>query len=570
MAKLVHPDQEFFDKLNNDTFNEATIQTNQEIIINSDIVNFEFRTIRNVNFIEHVSISNVEINSGIEFINCEFRKGIDFDNVKSTNFKSTKNPNNFSVLFTSCQASHIVFTAGCVFDREIKIKNHSKIGDLNLYNTQINNASGLIIKETHIEGSIYVSNSKFDISISKSIISKQFRIETLTGNISLISSIFHNWVNFWNITSFSKILLNKNKFEDTFEIEGSSLNGFFIHGDTFDRKGTFENRDLQGKGKEASISEIYITEANFVEGFDFNGLGKPIEKITLPITPNFKGVLKFEGWVADNVTISGVNQDLKLLFKRNLFQFLIFNSFSNYGDLSFDKCKAFGDSTFNLINCDLGSAKLNEFDLESFVKIRVDNATIDNIKPASIKWFKKEALEIGIEEQTKKEEYQRKREFYRQIKQALKSNGNQIDSLIFQARELSAYNQELEVSERTSIGDKAIMWISKTNDYGLNWIKPVLIVFGITFLVYLSLLPYLSDKISYSPAVYFIDLKNTWNAFTSNFNVFWQLFNPIRKIKDTFTRTDSSWIYCLDLLHRIFLGIMIFQIIKAFRKFVSN
>lgn len=569
MAKLIRPDEEFYEKLKNDSFNLATIQTDNEVLIDSSIVDWKFRIIQNVIFTKLVTILNVEINSGIVFKDCEFRQGINFDNVKSTNYDSIINPNNFSVLFTSCRASHIFFSAGCVFDREIKINNYSKIGDLKLYNTQIINGA-LAIKDSHVEESIDISNSKLEISISKSKITKQFRIETLIGNISLISSTFHGWVNFWNITSFSRIVLNKNKFEDTFNIEASSLKGFFIHGDTFERKGTFENRDLQGKGKQANISEIYVTEAHFMEGFDFNGLGKSIDKITLPITPKFQGVLKFEGWVVDNVTISGVNQDLKLLFKRNLFRFFVFNDFANYGDLSFDKCKAYGDSTFNMINCDLGGARLNEFDFDSFVKIRVDNATIDNIKPTSINWFKKEALEIGIDEQTKKEEYQRKREFYRQIKQALKNNGNQIDSLLFQAREMSAYNQELKESKETTIGDKAIIIISNTNDFGLNWLKPLAIVLILTMITYLTILPAISDKIRYGISFDSEDLKNTWHAFYSNFKVFWQLFNPVRRLDDTYGKIINSWIILIDLLHKIFLGIMIFQIIKAFRKYVSN
>ena len=84
------------------------------------------------------------------------------------------------------------------------------------------------------------------------------------------------------------------------------------------------------------------------------------------------------------------------------------------------------------------------------------------------------------------------------------------------------------------------------------------------------ILPIVSDDIEYTFARNLTDLKNTWNAFNSNGKILWQLFNPIRKMDDIYGKNANGWIYLVDLLHRIFLGVMIFQIIKAFRKFVSN
>ena len=72
------------------------------------------------------------------------------------------------------------------------------------------------------------------------------------------------------------------------------------------------------------------------------------------------------------------------------------NDFTNYSDISFDKCNGYGDCTLNLSNCDLGSTKFNEFDFNSFLEIRIDNISIDKINPTSSNWFKDEVIKICL------------------------------------------------------------------------------------------------------------------------------------------------------------------------------
>lgn len=559
---------EFYLFLKNDTLRNNYIVT-FEVRIDNALISWHYRKFQNIIFHERVIIVDAELNSGMSFENCEFRKGIIFHNSKSTNYNSTYNSNNSSILFSNCNGSSLIFENECLFDRSITIKDNCKFEKIALNSTKILNL-GLSIKDSSVDY-VDIFNSELNVNLSNSIFFKRLRFETLLGSISFISNQFKGWLKFWNIECRSSFTLNNNKLEDTFDIEGSRINGLFIHGDTFDKKATLENRDVTGNNSEAFLNEIYITEANFTEGFYCNGLGKSIKKITLPLTPTFQGLLKFEGWKADTILISGINQNLKLLFKRMFFRFFMINDFTNYSDISFDKCKGYGDCTLNLSDSDLGATKFNEFAFDSFKAIRIDNATLDRIKPTSNTWFNDEVLQIGNGTQTKQEEFKSKREIYRQIKQALKSNGNQIDSLIFQSKELAAFRGELKNSKKYNWTDRIVMSVSQSNDYGLNWGKPVLIVLGITLLLYLILLPYLSDKIAYSISFKIEDCENTWNAFSSNLNVFWQLFNPIRQIKVTYGKNvTSGWIYFIDLFHRIFLGIMIFQIVKAFRKFVSS
>lgn len=570
MTRTIITKEEFYESLKGDNLRN-NISLNFEIYIDSTLVNWHFREIKNVVFEEIVIVKNVEINSGLSFVNCEFKKGIVFSNVQSTNYNSTYNSENRSISFSNCLALEILFSNGCFFSRNVTIENNCKITiRIDVKDSKIVNG-GLNVKNSSTDY-LLIFNSDFEINLFSSTFFKALRIESLIGNMSLISNEFKDWVKLWNVECTNNLTLNNNRFEKTFNIEACRIDGLFIHGDTFDKKIILENRDTSGAGKKAFLKELYITEAKFVEGFHCNGLGESIEKITLPLTPSFQGLLKFEGWKAKNVYISGVNQNLKLLFKRMFFGFFVINDFTNYSDISLDKCKALDKNcTFNLSDCDLGSTKFNEFAFDSFGAIRIDNATLDKIKLTTNTWFEDNVLQVGNGTQTKQEEFKSKREIYRQIKQALKSNGNQIDSLIFQAKELSAFRDEQKNSGNYNWADRVIMSVSQANDFGLNWSKPAKIVFWVTLLLYIALVPYLSDKISYEIALCPEDFKRAWQAFLSESGVFWQLFNPVRQMKATYgDDVSSGWIYFFDLIHRIFLGIMIFQIVKAFRKFVSS
>lgn len=562
MAIIINPEEEFYESLKNNTLiNDSNI--NFQVHIDNNRISWQYRCLTNIIFQEIVIIVNAEINSGFSFENCEFKKGIVFHNVKSTNYRIEENSSNSSISFKNCKSSLIAFEEDCYFDRSVNILDDCIVEKISTSKMKINNGGFRIAKS--IISYLDVQNSEFSLNLSKSIFNYPVRIGSLSGDIALIRNEFNDWITFWNVDCNFSLSSNKNIYKDKFTIESSRIKKLTIYSDHFHKKGILEN------SLNAHIMEIYVSETNFSEGFVFSGLGKQLDNLEIITSPELKGVLKFEGWAVDKLYITGVNQNLKLLFKSIIFKFFVINDFTNYSDMSFDKCKGDKGTTFNLSDSDLGATKFNEFAFDSFGAIKIDNATLDKIKLTANTWFNDEVLQIGNGTQTKQEEFKSKREIYRQIKQALKSNGNQIDSLIFQAKELAAFRGELKNSQKYKLADRVIMLVSRSNDYGLNWGKPVLIVLLVTLLLYLILLPYLSDKIAYSISFKIEDCENTWNAFSSNLSVFWQLFNPIRQIKVTYgENVISGWIYFIDLFHRIFLGIMIFQIVKAFRKHVSS
>lgn len=551
---------------------------NEKVLIDTTFVNWKFREIRNVEFAELVQVSEVEISSGLAFINCKFHKGIVIKNLDSRKFDTSINPYGSNILFSNCTSLYITFTGLCKLDRGILIEKKCKIGLVKFYETVIKN-SGFQIKDSHVERNLDISRVKSEIKVYGSTIGGVLRVENLEGDVSLLKSIFKGWVKLWACTCKNSIVLNYNTFEDTFNIQGCEINTFSTIGDKFQKVVTIENRDTSGNGLKAFLNSFYISEAEITETFMLDGLGMPIHQIRLPITPKFSGVLRIVNWKIEELNVSGVNENLKLLISQCGIQRLIAIDFTNNASVSFDRCYGVReifedsiekDSTFITAHSDFGSARFNEFDFDSFEIIRADNVSFNAILASNVKWFKDENLIIGDGENIDENSYRRRREIYRQIKQSLRKIGNNIDALSFQAREMIAYRNEKKISKKYGLGDRLIMLTNMSNSYGLSWLKPLILMVIITLCYYFLIIPLLSSQLSYSPSLQEDNLKLTWSEIWDKKEVFFQLFNPARRFIAVYGETGSDWLFLWDALHRLVLGILIYQIIRAFRKYYTK
>ncbi|TGV03395.1 hypothetical protein [Flavivirga rizhaonensis] len=567
MASIISGEENFYKALKNGHIHGDGDEIDFEVTISSSIVNWNYRIIENLIFNKPVSINQVDIKHGLIFKHCEFKLGLVFNEVTSSDDQHTNNPYNCSVLISKCKGQHIFLGYKNKLQRSFIIDSNSEFDRVSVNTAVIER--GFKIKDSTINNILDITRGDFELELRNTTIDGNLRVETLKGDISILRCKIKEWSKFWNVECPTSFTFNDNVFNGTFNIEASRIKGLFIHRDVFNKKFELENRDLHGANK-ANCDQIFITEAKFIEGADFNGLCLPIEKITLRLSPSFEGIVNFDNWKVDDLQVSGINQNLKLLFKRMVFRFVLFNNFTNYSDLSFDKCSATSNSPLNLSNSDFGSARFNEFDLASFDVIRIDNISLDRIKASNVKWFDNNKLEIvsNVSEQDKQRGI---REISRQLKHALSSSGNQIDSLLFKAREMEAYRNELKSSGKDyKPSDKIIMTVSQTNNFGLSWWKPTWIIFLITIGFYLVMLPIFSTKINYTLASSWQDVSSTLSEWFNNLDVFWQLFNPVRKFSSTYGEIDSGWLQFLDLFHRIILGVFIYQIIRGFRKLTNK
>lgn len=577
MAGTILTREQFFQRLGEDAFDGSEYGVNFAVAINEVVIDWEFRVIQNVTF-EHVVRVSGDIRSGFLFNNCNFKKGIVFRGATTLNFNTAHNDLNASLVFANCKADHITFADNCQFQRGVVIKSGSVIekkvgfydsvlrGTFKIDNSEINNL--LDFRNCNITSLTIQNKSKI----------KSLRLESFRGDIALIKSTFTDNVKFRDIETPNSLSLNYNNFEDTFDIKASRISAFYSHGDTFKRRAKLENRDDSGQNIEAYLNKLYLTDVNLIEGFEFDGMSNELQELKLPLTTSFSGVLRLMGWKIKSTNISGINQNLKLIFANVLFGQLTFNDFSNFADITFDRSGAnpdFDEESFIIAaNTDFGNSKFNEFNFNSFNFINLSNTSFNNIVATNVIWFEESQIRINSSTINSSQSFRRIREVYRQIKQSLISQGNQIDSLEFKAKEMRAYRNELVASAKEGgkykLSDKAIMTVNQTNNYGLSWWKPVWIICLLTLVFYIIELPLFSKEINYTLAKSWEDVGVTFCVFWNNFNVFWQMFNPARKFSSIYGENIIAFLYFLDFLHRLILGIFIFQIIKAFRRFASK
>ena len=275
MTTVAITSENFFKYLEQDRFSDIQISTDFEVTIDSNVITWHHKVIKNVIFKKKVVIRDCEINSGIKFTNCKFEKGVVFHNVKSTNYNSTYNPSNESVCFENSVATLIAFEKKCFLDRSLTFKEECKIEKLEITDFENRNA-GIIIKNSNINY-LTISHSKTEINLAYSVFQKSTRFESILGDVSFVKNEFIEDIMIWNLECPHRFTLNYNQFKDNFEIEGSRINTLTFIGDKFEKKSKFENRNLSGNNLETYLNKLYISEAEFIEGFEFNGLGKDIE-----------------------------------------------------------------------------------------------------------------------------------------------------------------------------------------------------------------------------------------------------------------------------------------------------
>lgn len=561
-------EKDFWKRLN---YPNLKVKDSQRLVVVETVhldkasVNFDYKIISDVEFKEEVIIEDLELKFGLGFTNCTFHKSIIFRRFKVKEY-SQDNYGNNSLFFNNCNGKALIVSGNVQLHRALLIENECYFENVTIANNVIIGNGGLNIKNSNITVLIELKGLRSEgFRISNSIINGDLRIESSITDISFINSNFKKSIKLWNTTLPFSFISNYCKYENTVKFDACEIKGIAIHNDTFYREFSINLHDPHST-KTGSIEDLYFKEMNFIEGFLLDGANQKIKTVTLPLTSSAKGYIKLENLNIDETKLFGINENIKIIFKNIEFNHLNMIDFTNLNEINFNRCRGSNESTLNLVDSDLGEMKLNSFSFKSFSVIQVDNISIYKIAISNVQWFDESQIKItgdlssiGVEKS--------KREIYRQFKQALKSNGNILDSIAFRAKELKSYRNELKLSDNYPLSERMVMLVNQSNDYGLNWWKPVWIIILITLGFYILFLPIFSE-LDYCFCTTKLCLSNTWTSFWMNFDVFFQLFNPARKFASVYGAVSSDIMYLYDLLHRIVLGVFIFQIIRAFRKYV--
>ena len=138
------------------------------------------------------------------------------------------------------------------------------------------------------------------------------------------------------------------------------------------------------------------------------------------------------------------------------------------------------------------------------------------------------------------------------------------EELKFYSLEMNSYHSQLK-QEKKHFDEKFILWTNKvSNNHGFSLSR------AFSLIVCLTILFYYSEKIllGYTHLDHQFILKDIANLFL--------LINPLHSLNDIFPNIMKNTYPCIDLvklldvIHRILMSYLLFQFLKAFRKFVEK
>lgn len=204
---------------------------------------------------------------------------------------------------------------------------------------------------------------------------------------------------------------------------------------------------------------------------------------------------------------------------------------------------------FQIDNTSIGKTDFQSINLSSFKEVKMFDNIFTEVDYTNVQWERE--IEVGQFGTSEKTEIAKKRDTYRTLKNVMIRNNDQQEALVF-------YTQEMKEHRKITLKNNGLLSIDRitlafnywTNEFGLNWRRPVwvLIIFSIVF--YGLLLYSFSDGYN----------SEYWQNF-------FEFLNPTHKTEFIAGECWGFWSYAIDFSFRIFEGLFIYQTIQAFRKY---
>jgi hypothetical protein len=278
----------------------------------------------------------------------------------------------------------------------------------------------------------------------------------------------------------------------------------------------------------------------------------------------------------EKIFLSGTNKDKEFNFSKIKCNDVSINNFKNEGSLNFYgiEPKEKANSYFQIVNSTLDNAQFYRASFSDYNELIIIDSFITDTLFLGCKWSRNVRAisgpdSLSFEKSIKNgrkithNETTAIREAYRQLKISMSNHSDKIQENKFYAEELVFYNKSLNWGNplEDKFWDKIVLhWSSLFSNYGQSFIKPLFwLVFGhfllFTFALFLG---------GFEPL--YISYNNAnWSAFEEAFEKYFIYINPLRKLEMSF----SGYLIVLDLLMRIWASYMIYNIIRASRRFIS-
>lgn len=304
--------------------------------------------------------------------------------------------------------------------------------------------------------------------------------------------------------------------------------------------------------------------------------GDNIKKLTIFTTANEVGDIFINEQSFEKIYIHGTNKNREFNFSKIKCNDISISNFKNEGYLNFYgiQPKQKGNTYFQIVNSNLEKAQFYRALFSDYKELIIIDSFITHTLFIGCKWSKNiraifgpgySAFDKSLKSGRKitPEETIAIREAYRQLKISMSNHSDKIQESKFYSEELVFYNKTLNWGKpwQDKFWDKAVLYWSKLfSDYGQSFIRPIFwLLFGhlIMFIFAILLNGFDSLYLSWSNA--------SKSAFEEAFEKYFIYINPLRKFEVSF----SGYLIVLDLLMRIWSSYMIYNIIRASRRFIS-
>lgn len=538
-------------------------------------------TFENCEFSKGVEIKDIGLELGIIFTECTFNGNLIIQKVEINDhfFDPRIDYRNISLLVEKCKILKSLAINTVIILRDFTII-ESTIYELII--------SGLVSKE----GGFNIKNStvEYYVTLEQCVLANSIRFITVTCKDSL--RFTNN-----NASSYS---FNDNTFDsDSWIWYGKLKEGIYIQNGIYKKAFIVESVDAKeylsisdakfkssvsiayeckngGRLYRYGCPKIYLRDSEFDYGLFINGKrfsedNYPIEKIDIHLSQLMKGEINIDGCDIADLTIKGANYNCNLVLNNNRYTSITFNRLTNLSNIHLLNSSANleeGKNTeFKSINSYMGRTHFTNFSFDGFRIIKIEDSNFSEIMTVNVRWF--DPLMI-LNKSQEDYEYTRNLDLFRQLKYAMLKQGDRVQALFFKKYEMYALRKELNKS-KGRFGEKTMMWLNKSNDYGQDWIRPIWLGVIVTVALYLLLIIAAAPELSSSFSFRIEDLITTCSVIPKYSYVIVKLLNPthIYSLLIPSIR-DNLFGNLIDVLQRITISYFIFQTISAFRKYIKE
>lgn len=392
------------------------------------------------------------------------------------------------------------------------------------------------------------------------------------------------------------------KSDNFFFIEGLTCNksltfeGCTISDTIYFNSGTFKEEVLI---KSVHVKKVQLSHCTFnkvsISGYDIDEVrmsgtkfeslhigeylvGDNINKLIIFAKEDETGDIFVNDQGFDNISLYGSNKGKQINFSKVRCNNVSITNFKNEGSLNFygiePKDMNNDKRYFQITNSNLDKVQFYRALFSQYKELIIIDSFITDTLFIGCKWSNnvravngpgygtfEDSLKNG--RKTTPKEIVLIKEAYRQLKISMSKHSDKIQEHKFYSEELNFHNQTLTWGKpwKNQFWDKLILIWSKTfSDNGQSFIKPLYwLLFGHYLLFILALLFNGFNPLHISLC------EPTASGFKEAFEKFFIYINPLRRVETSF----SGYLILLDLLMRIWSSYMIYNIIRASRRFIS-